>query len=68
MNPTTLGSPLHPLWAFLRLSVYMITLCFILWLNATKFDETEVYTLVSMFGVLATGEGGFQLFRLFKGS
>lgn len=57
----------HPIWATTRLAVYMAALCFILWLNATKFDETEVYTLVGMFAVLATGEGGLQVFRSFQG-
>lgn len=41
-----------------RLIVLMVTLCFILWLNATVFDATEIRTLVLFFLGAAGLEGG----------
>jgi hypothetical protein len=57
--------PVHPIWGMIRLGIYMGTLCFILWLNANHFDETEGKTIMWLFVVGAGSEGlGHLLSRL----
>lgn len=51
----------HPMWGMLRLGIYMFTLCFVLWVNASSFDETEGKTIIWMFVVGAGSEGISQL-------
>lgn len=51
-----MSSPLHPIWSIFRFSVCMVTLCFVLWLFASKFDETEIYVLVAFFFAGASAE------------
>ncbi len=50
-------SPTHPIWAIIRLTVLMIAMVFVLWLNATKFDHTEIRSIIAVFIAAATGEG-----------
>jgi len=51
--------PSHPLWSITRLVIYMGALTFLLWLNASNFDVTELRTIVLMFlaGGIAAGIG-----------
>ena len=51
----------HPLWSFLRLLVLMVSLTVVLYVNASNFDATEIRTLVTMFLLAASAEGGLQL-------
>ena len=46
----------------MRLAVLMVALVFILWLNATKFDKTEIQTILTMFFVAAGAEGLPRIF------
>jgi hypothetical protein len=47
----------HPIWSLIRLTIIMVTMCFVLWMNATKFDETEIRSIVTVFFVAAGVEG-----------
>lgn len=62
-----LDNPNHPLWSFLRLTVLMITLAFVLWMNASHFDQTEIRTLIYTFLAAATYEGVTQAFTRKRG-
>jgi hypothetical protein len=53
----------HPAWALLRLAVIMIPITGVLWLNASKFDMTELKSLLQLGIVL----GGWEGVRLLKG-
>jgi hypothetical protein len=44
--------------SIMRLVILMVTLCVILWINATVFDATEIRTLVLFFLGAAGLEGG----------
>ena len=55
-----MNSPTHPIWAIIRLGMLMFVLTIVLWLNASKFDATEVKTLVEYFLVAASLEGGMM--------
>lgn len=39
----------HPIWALLRLLIVNGTLIIVLWFTATKFDYTEIRTIITMF-------------------
>lgn len=52
----------HPFWAAFRLLVLMVTLSFVLWMNASHFDETEIRTIIWVFLGAASLEGGVQQF------
>lgn len=58
--------PRHPLWSVVRLSVYMVALNFLLWLNASNFDETELRTIVLMSLAGGSTEGIGQLLNAVK--
>lgn len=60
------ATPVHPMWNMLRLGIYMVTLCFILWLNASHFDKTEGQTIVWMFVVGAGSEGVGHILSRFQ--
>lgn len=47
----------HPIWNLIRLSVVMIALTAILWFTASKFDQTEIQTIITMFIAAAGVEG-----------
>lgn len=57
-----ISHPNHPLWSFLRLLVMMLALTYVLWLNASKFDATEMQTIITMFFVAAGAESGMHVF------
>jgi len=50
----------HPIWSIIRLGMLMIVLTAILWMNASKFDATEVKTLTQYFLAAASLEGGIM--------
>lgn len=50
----------HPIWSLARLLILMVTLSFVLWLNASHFDETEVRTIIWVFLAAAGVETGVQ--------
>lgn len=58
-----INSPGHPLWAFLRTAVLMLALTGVLFFTASKFDATEIRTIVIMFLVAAGAEGLPQIFK-----
>jgi hypothetical protein len=62
-----LSEPTHPLWSLIRLSILMLSLVFVLWMNASSFDKTEIQTIVTMFMVAAGVEGASQFVRSNKG-
>lgn len=47
----------HPVWSLIRLTILMIALCVILYINATRFDETELRSILMMFLAVAGLEG-----------
>ena len=47
----------HPGWAILRLIVVMVTLVTVLCLTASRFDDTELKTILAMFMAVAGAEG-----------
>ena len=54
----------HPIWNIVRLIVMMTALTMILWLTASKFDSTEVKTIIGMF----VASSGVEFFtKLFQG-
>ena len=55
-----MNSPTHPIWSLIRLTMLMVVLTVILWINATKFDATEVKALVQYFLAAASLEGGIM--------
>jgi len=50
-------TPNSPFWPLLRLIVVMVTLVLILMLTASKFDNTELKTIIVTFGAAAGIEG-----------
>tara|TARA_R110000868_G_scaffold148839_3_gene371031 strand:+ start:12463 stop:12648 length:186 start_codon:yes stop_codon:yes gene_type:complete len=40
----------HPIWKLLTHTVYLSFATLLLWLNASNFDSTEVWTLAQMAG------------------
>lgn len=50
-------SPGHPIWMLIRLTIVMTTLVMVLYLTASKFDESELRTILAMFIALAGIEG-----------
>lgn len=47
----------HPIWPILRMALILGTLVFVLWMNASHFDETEIKTILTMFFTLLGAEG-----------
>lgn len=47
----------HPIWSLIRLTILMTALCIILYINATRFDETELRSILWMFLAVAGLEG-----------
>jgi len=41
--------PKHPIWAIIRTAIMLVALAFVLWINASNFDDTEIRTIVAMF-------------------
>lgn len=50
-------NPDHPIWAVIRMSLILGTLIFVLWMNASHFDDTEIKTILTMFLALLGAEG-----------
>ena len=46
----------HPVWPIARMAVMLAALTAILWLTASKFDETEVRTIIYTFIAAASVE------------
>ena len=46
----------HPIWSLIRLGMILAFLSWILWANATTFDETELKVIGLMAVGLMTGE------------
>ena len=57
--------PTHPVWQLIRLAILMLTLSFVLWLNASNFDETEIKTIIWVF-MAAAGVEGLSRFTIRK--
>ena len=51
-----MSDPTHPIWSLLRIVVVSISLTITLYFNASHFDSTELWTIGTIFVVLATGE------------
>lgn len=47
----------HPIWALIRLTILMVTMTILLWINASNFDSTEIKSIVGVFMAAAAGEG-----------
>lgn len=47
----------HPIWPLIRMSLILGTLIFVLWMNASHFDDTEIKTILTMFLALLGAEG-----------
>ena len=56
----------HPLWPTLRVFALTIAVTFLLWINASSFDETEVMTIVEI-AVIVGGYEGMTMLRDKKG-
>jgi hypothetical protein len=50
-------NPNHPVWRLLQTVVYLVFAAFIMWANASDFDETELKALTWIGGVMFAGEG-----------
>ena len=53
----------HPIWSIVRLVVLMTALTLVLWITATKFDQTEIKTIVYTFLAAASGEGAITVLK-----
>lgn len=53
----------HPAWAVARLAVIMVPLSVVLYANASRFDWTEVKSLLE-FGIIGAG---FESVRMLRG-
>lgn len=63
MTTDKLADPGHPLWSIIRLTVLMIALVSVLYLNASQFDDTELRTIITMFMVAGGAEGITQIVK-----
>ena len=62
-----MGNASHPIWSLIRLLILMATLSFVLWLNASHFDETELKSIIWVFMAAVGVEGGVQSFTRLAG-
>lgn len=53
----------HPIWKLAHLIIVLLTLTFVLWMNADHFDDTEIKTVMTMFIALAGYQGVTEIFR-----
>lgn len=60
-KPAVISDPKHPLWPLVRLSILMLTLVLVLWLQASNFDQTEIKAIILIFLAAAGVEGGLQV-------
>ena len=56
----------HPVYGIVRLGIYMTGLVLTLMLTSTKFDETELYTIITMFLIGTGAEGLHQYLHVLK--
>lgn len=56
----------HPIWNIIRLTVMMIALSVILYINASAFDQTEVKTIIFAFIAGGMGVGMESLVRALR--
>ena len=56
----SMTDPKHPIWSIVRLTVMMTALTTILYLTASKFDATELRTIVMTFVAGLGIEGGIR--------
>lgn len=69
------NDPDHPIWKLLssaviplvRTIVVLIALVFVLWANASHFDETEIRTVIAMFIAILSAEGVTNAFTKGRG-
>jgi len=47
----------HPIWRIIQTAIYLIFAAFIMWLNASDFDETELKALAWIGTFMFVGEG-----------
>lgn len=59
----SLHSASHPIWSIVRLAVLMGALIVVLYLTATKFDQTEIKTIIYTFFAAAGGEGAITAIK-----
>ena len=59
MSKSDLFEPHHPVWNIIRLVVVFIGLTALMFLNADKFDESELATVIELVGLVA----GFEYVR-----
>lgn len=52
----------HPIWPIVRMALILGTLVFVLWMNASHFDDTEIKTILTMFFALLGAEGVSRAF------
>jgi len=53
----------HPIWATVRLILFLIAMVAVLWMNASHFDDTEIKAIVEMFLVAIGIEGGVKALK-----
>ena len=59
MSKSDLFDPHHPVWNIVRLVVVFIGLTLLLFLNADRFDQGELVTILEMLALVS----GFEFFR-----
>jgi len=47
----------HPMWRLLQTTSYLLFAAFVMWLNASNFDETELKALFYIGTFMFAGEG-----------
>jgi hypothetical protein len=52
MKNNPLSDPKHPIWNILQHAVWLGAIVGFLYLNATKFDSTEIETIIEAVGVV----------------
>ena len=60
-----MSDPWHPIYATIRFCALAIAVTFVLWKNASNFDETEIKTIIEI-AILAGGYEGLQSFATRK--
>lgn len=58
-----MSSSSHPIWSIVRLTVLMIALSGVLYATASKFDSTELHTIIYTFLAAASGEGIISMLK-----
>lgn len=53
----------HPIWGIIRSVATTLSVGFVLWLNASNFDRTELKSIAEIAVILAIGEPALAKFR-----